>query len=74
MYPGGNTIGKIFLQVQLQMKVIHVYIYNEWDDIMVVSEETFTVYVLGINLGTLMMKINVIRYTLPPLYSWKLYY
>ncbi len=65
---GGNPIGETIQPGTISNEAIPVYIYNEWDDITGCSEETvFTVYVLGINLGTFDNEDHCDSYTLPPL-------
>lgn len=65
---GGNPIGETIPPGTIANEAIPVYIYNEWDDINGCSEETvFTVYVLGINLGTFDDENHCDSYTLPPL-------
>jgi len=70
MYQVGDTIGQEVLPGTIANESNLIYIYNEWDDITgCASESTFTVYTIGINLGTFtdVDKCDTDNYSLPVL-------
>jgi len=53
IYQTGDTIGQEILPGTIANESNLIYIYNEWDDITgCASESIFTVYTIGVNLGT----------------------
>jgi len=70
MYQVGDTIGQEILPGTIANESNLIYIYNEWDEITgCAAETTFTIYTIGINLGTFtdVDKCDTDNYSLPPL-------
>jgi len=70
MYPAGFTIGQEIPPGTIANESNIIYIYNEWNDINgCAAESTFTVYTIGINLGTFtdVNKCDTDNYSLPVL-------
>ena len=68
IYQAGDTIGDEILPGTIANESNLIYIYNEWSDITgCASESTFTVYTIGINLGTFDPINECDSYTLPTL-------
>ena len=68
MYQGGEIIGQNIAAGTIANESIPMYIYNEWSDLAGCdAETTFTVYILGINLGEFENITECDSYTLPSL-------
>ena len=68
MYQAGEIIGQNIAAGTIANESIPMYIYNEWSDLAGCdAETTFTVYILGINLGVFENITACDTYTLPPL-------
>jgi len=68
MYQAGEFIGQNIAAGTIANESIPMYIYNEWSDLAGCdAETTFTVYILGINLGAFNDITECDSYTLPPL-------
>jgi len=74
MYLAGEVIGQEIAPGTIANESIPIYIYNEWSDLAGCdAETTFTVYILGINLGTFENITECDSYTLPPLTAGSYY-
>jgi len=74
MYQVGEFIGQNIAAGTIANESIPMYIYNEWSDLAGCdAETTFTVYILGINLGTFNNITECDSYTLPPLTAGSYY-